>query len=130
MSIDDTLAKLTAGLDRDEELARETSHPDWDANFEGAVWDSSGWVADVAGDINKHVARQDPAATLRRVEAMRQLIATYRLARRKYETGVELGWYLGRTEPMKARTEAFERAIEILASIYTEDTPETEGSTP
>jgi hypothetical protein len=77
VTVDAALAALTAGLERDAELAQAVPRPDWDANFEGAVWDSDGWVADVGGDLNEHVARQDPARVLRQVEAHRRILARH-----------------------------------------------------
>lgn len=65
---------IEARLAEDEAVARESSRPDWDVTPEGSVWDSSGWVADVAGDFGHHVARHDPARVLRQCAALRELL--------------------------------------------------------
>lgn len=84
MTVEDALSRLSAGLAEDERIARATgesaSHlsPDWRVEMEdgtlGVVLD--GCQARVVVDVGvagPHIARQDPATTLRRVEAHRKI---------------------------------------------------------
>lgn len=98
MSIDDVLARLTVGLDRDEAIARaaaersaewhsggngvsggpfESADPEWGITESGkhAIVYDEGWP--LAPEAI-HIARQDPKATLDRVEAIRKVIAEHK----------------------------------------------------
>lgn len=117
----DPLHRLTAGLAEEERAARLSQRPDWAATPEGSVWDSEGWVADVAGDLNAHVARQDPRATLDRVEAIRGPVEVYRVKAAELEAAVHDAdqTYAAYSEGYRDACLMFVRA---LASIYPEDT--------
>lgn len=122
----DPLARLSAGLAEDERIARATgesaSHlsPDWRVEMEdgtlGVVLD--GCQARVVVDVGvagPHIARQDPALTLRRVEAIRKVLRRHEEAERDSvlsdrDEGFEAGLYA---------------ALEMLADSYPEDTTET-----
>ncbi|WP_405137568.1 DUF6221 family protein [Nocardia sp. NBC_01388] len=133
MTTPDFLSRLTAGLAEEERIAHwSTQGParleyDWepvmyehprDGNVE-TVADSSGvFIAEGLGRTSDHVARQDPASTLRRAEAMRKVLRRYEEAERDSvlsdrDAGFEAGMYA---------------AIEALADIYPEDTGQTEES--
>lgn len=72
MSIEDALAKLTAGLDRDEAIARRELD-DWDQSVVNGV-DVEGTVG---GGPMEHIERHGPATVLRQVEAIRKVIAEH-----------------------------------------------------
>lgn len=146
MTIDDTLARLRAGLDRDEAIA-QAACDSARADTEG---DASRWFVDetegrASGGVTsgfpqrivgrpggangvvvydegyphveqaRHIALHDPARVLRQVERMRKLLRRHDEAERdsvlsERDAGFEAGVYA---------------ALELLASIYTEDTTET-----
>lgn len=77
------VAFLRARLDDDERVARavgfeciETGEYMWNSKYlllQGGVGGESKATAELDGDLAIHIARQDPARTLREVEAKRQL---------------------------------------------------------
>ncbi len=118
LPFDEVLERLTAGVDRDVQRAQAAEHPDWDATPEGSVWNSSGWVADVAGDLNQHVANFDPAWVLERyAPAIRDVLHLHTEAEgdsllSERDAGFEAGVYA---------------ALEHLATIYPDQSAETGG---
>lgn len=123
MTIETALARLTAGLDRDEAIAR-AANPDgsgWDVrDFEEegiAAFPSAPAPEELGGrvtDQTRHMERQDPKATLDRVEAIRRVLAIKE--DRKYG-------YNGMDE-LAAIDDALTLVVEALAGIYTEPTLE------
>ncbi|WP_280319962.1 DUF6221 family protein [Nocardia wallacei] len=129
MTADDPLRRLNAGLAEDERIARAPES--WTAQSEDAhgmrrvtVDHSTEYVvACTFAWRGEHVARQDPALTLRRVEAIRKVIAESREAARVLEEnaaadrGAEFASY------WKGYQHACEALIERLASAYPEGQP-------
>lgn len=142
----DPLRRLIAGLAEEERTARATRHPhgeedtlEWQTagrrhlsfdngrgeNYQAVfcgtwpgpyAWDRI-MIARDDGSLAKHVARQDPKATLDRVEAIQRLLRRHEEAERDSalsdrDAGFEAGLYA---------------ALEALASIYPEGTDETEN---
>ncbi len=147
MSIDTTLARLTAGLDEDDAIARAAGErstewrsdgkgvdggpftpadPEWGITESGEhtiVYDEGWPLAPEA----LHIARQDPKATVLRVEAIRKVIDWKRVHDELFAplgdvTEVDRHYF---ERGVRAATELF---IEILAGIYPEPTDETEPS--
>ena len=122
----DALSRLRAGLDRDEAIARAAidDSPHWIATPEGVDQvESDGRYEVVTGyfmqtrrpQANDHIALHDPSRVLRQTEALRELADEARLV-------------LGKNDP--ALTDAGTLAVsvlELLASIYPEDTTDTKG---
>jgi hypothetical protein len=135
MTVEDVSRRLSAGLDRDEQLARAAKHPDWDANFEGAVWDSAGWVADVGGDLNEHVANFDPARAVRQTAALRRILERHRPIPAVPQGVIRIGGSLKSTDLACAgcgwKGNGFGQTpwpcpdVQDLASIYTDEATET-----
>jgi hypothetical protein len=145
MTFGDALAALRAGLDRDEQIALAASPNAWRPD----IWQNQHGreflvVADVAigapafaisDESNaKHIARQDPATTLRRAEAIRKVIAAYQDAAAKAKKSDELfgNHYPDVSPDLRAesawdggRETGLREVLELLASIYRAD--ETEG---
>lgn len=131
----DALSRLTAGLAADEAIALAASPNAWRPD----IWQNQHGreflvVADVtigapafaiSDESNgEHIARQDPASTLRRVEAVRKVIA-------RYEFVTSHGPAVDHTRAMDmtvGATAALRDVIEMLASAYPAD--ETEGARP
>lgn len=108
----DALARLRAGLDRDEAIARRADPAEWEVDrtglaINGAGGRPSGIVNGFPQELD-HIARQDPRTTLRRVAAFRQIIeeAEGHVAVDDYERG-----YI----------DGYQRVLNILANIYTEE---------
>lgn len=133
MSFDDALSRLRAGLDEDERIARAafTNHTPgadrWRADGM-QVWNEATTSTLVVGHTwpreARHIARQDPKATLDWVEAIRKVIARY-----EFVTGH--GPAVDHTRAMDmtvGATAALRDVIEMLASAYPAD--ETEGANP
>ena len=120
MTIHTALAALSAGLDRDEQLARATLD-DWESDIVGGI----DVVGTLGGDAYGHVLRQDPARTLRHVEAIQQVLTIVRHQTLLFDSA---------RDRADAERHAFEQGfqaaagvfIEALAKGYTEDTTETE----
>ena len=120
----DPLSRLRAGLDRDEAIARAAttiSGESWsvcripyEGIMTGPVSDDSGWpsAAFIDGET-EHMERFDPSRVLRQTAALRELAD-------------EARFVLGKNHPglTDAGTLA-ESVLELLASIYPEDTTET-----
>jgi len=140
VTISSALAALSAGLDRDEQLARAAAedHGDtWQARetwwLEGVehhtVFNAArGELAHVAYAYEEnapHIARQDPKRTFRQVEAIRQALTIVRHQTLLFDSA---------RDRADAERHAFEQGfqaaaglfIEALAKGYTEDTTETE----
>ena len=149
MEIDDVLARLSAGLDRDEQLARaatELPRPITKYPEKRPPWAPERWVVD-RGDLRSmngvadpihdleggtrseavadHMARQDPARTLRQVDAIRNPLEVYRSKAADLETAISDGdqTYAAYSEGYRDACLMFVRA---LASIYA-DPAETGG---
>lgn len=128
MTTDDPLSRLSAGLAEDDRIARGTFEPDMSGQdrwqLDGAnVWTEEPRPALVVKHAwpneARHIARQDPALTVRRVEAIRKVLRRHEEAERDSvlsdrDAGFEAGLYA---------------ALEILAEPYLEDATET-GGTP
>lgn len=121
----DPLSRLRAGLDRDEAIARAASPSPWHANAEHdeviAVDDievCTGFA--LSGNQQRatvdHIVEFDPSRVLRQVQVFRELAD-------------EARFVLGKNDPglTDAGTLA-ESVLELLASIYPEDTTETGDS--
>ncbi|WP_305780037.1 DUF6221 family protein [Nocardia nova] len=111
MTPDDFLSRLSAGLDRDEQLARAAAEG-WYVN----VVDSGEATGAIGGDAYDLLLTQNPDRLLRQVEAIRKLIRQHAEAERDSalsdrDAGFEAGLYA---------------ALESLASIYA-DPAETGG---
>ncbi len=146
MTVDDALAKLTAGLDEDERIAQEAievlgpaawNHAlseDYSGMYNSAIESADDRFARVDYEQPAdHIARQDPAATLRRVEAIRKVIAAH-----KRDDWYELpDGTTGSCEECSSYCDEVGCRMAVawpcptlraLAGIYTEDTIEQEGS--
>lgn len=136
MSIDDVLTKLTAGLARDEAIARAAAEraaewrsdgqgvdggpftpadPEWGITESGEhtiVYDE-GWP--LAAEAI-HIAAQDPRTTLLRVGAIRKVISDYQSA------VMHMNWRDVNGDGLYTsdywRAQALEGALAALASIY------------
>lgn len=131
MTIEDVLARLTAGLDRDEAIARAACPGPWSVDDEnyvetmydkdktaiisGGRWGGEAPVFDCNDDA-AHILRHDPARVLRQVEAIRLVIADYHDAREALNglNDSQLGW------EERARVNALESTLSALAGIYTD----------
>lgn len=115
MTAEDPLSRLSAGLDRDEQLARAAGGADWAVTkvpYEGIqVWVGEDDPLGRTDSQTAHIAEQDPARILERyVPAIRKVIARHEEAERdsvlsERDAGFEAGLYA---------------ALECLASIYEE----------
>lgn len=124
MTIEDPVARLSAGLAEDERIARAASPGPWHPNAEHdevvavddiTVCEGFALSGSQLRATVDHIVAQDPASTLRRVEAIRKVIA---IAEQMMEYAV-------------ARDRVSPRAEKILLAltdIYP-DTTET-GGTP
>ncbi|UGT65301.1 DUF6221 family protein [Nocardia gipuzkoensis] len=157
MTSDTPLSRLRAGLDRDEQLARVAIDAElplpigWRDPQIGARWRYSEFeeygrtvgqvqnrldlniLRGAANDQKRHIARQDPKATLDRVEAIRTLIAYRDEAMAKLDQSQAKLDAIPGAAPLppdlvqQARVDlaefgAYEKALSILASIYPEPT--------
>lgn len=145
----DPLARLRAGLDEEARIARAAAEraaewrsdgkgvsggpftpadPEWSIAEDGAhtiVYDE-GWPLEPEAF---HIARQDPAATLARVEAIRKVITAYTAAvardeerERELEAeGLMTNGLDSDSMASGAEIYAYARVLEILASIYPEE---------
>jgi hypothetical protein len=126
---DDILSRLSAGLDRDEQLARAIDDKQFDSgwsiiSYPGAAGKTIsphiGHVHEV--EAAEHIVRQDPARTLRRVEAIRKVIE-------RYEFVTSHGPAVDNTRAMDmttGATAALRDVLEMLASIYSDPAGEGE----
>lgn len=137
---DRLVASLTAALDEEEAAAKavEDNSAPWDGQWEAdenlALRTRNGWVLATAlrpgvefcPGVLPHIARQDPARTLRRIAAHREILDRYAGMLRDY------AWSLkqARGGPIaNADLDAFEAElpvlrsiVEIIAGIYEEPT--------
>lgn len=84
-----------------------------------STWVTGAWAGLNIEDVDKkHIARQDPARTLRQVQAIRRVVADYHDARDALNdlNDNQLGW------EERARVNALESTLSALASIYTQET--------
>lgn len=125
MTIETDLARLTAGLDRDEALARAASPGPWHANAEhDEVWavDDIEVCTGFALSNNQlrntvdYIVEFDPKRSLRQAEAIRRAIEESQryVGRESSETGD-----VGYEEYVSGHTHACERILSMLAGIYT-----------
>lgn len=141
MTVDDSLARLRAGLDRDEAVALaaaersaewrsdgsgvdggpfEPADPQWGIPESGKhtiVYDEGWPLAPEA----VHIARQCPKATLDRVEAHRRVLDLYR---RYTELDVDASSRDDRIRIITGR-ETLEGVLEFLADAYPDPTEES-----
>jgi hypothetical protein len=126
VSVDDALARLMAGLDEDERIARTADHTRWLPEAKGVSFEhydtESGYAGYVAADTSanmNHIAHFGPKRALRQIEALR-LVADL------YET--EAARPQGTDPAAQAYANGYLAAcrwiVKILACIYTEDTVE------
>jgi uncharacterized protein DUF6221 len=120
VSIESALSRLSAGLDRDEQLARGCidDSPHWIATPEGVDQYEPGGPSEVVTRYftqtphplaNQHIANFDPDRVLRQVEAIRTVASL--------------------CDAMQHKDVGYCEILVLLASIYTEDTDEA-GGTP
>lgn len=132
----ETPEALAAALDAEEAAAKavEDNSAPWDGQWEAdenlALRTRNGWVLATAlhpGDefrpgVLPHIARQDPARTLRRVRAHRDLVAAILSEPHHRWPGVSA--CLKATFPDEecacGRDERVERVLAILAGIYSD----------
>jgi hypothetical protein len=118
------LSRLRAGLDRDEQLARAAADFPYDDPSDAPwIWMRAKVAQGVAMTSDAHFARQDPQSTLRRVEAIRKVIADIRDPKTfedHYSGAIDYDSFRCGVD---AAAEFF---TEALASIYPEPTDETE----
>lgn len=126
MSIDSVLARLRAGLDEDERIARRAFMYDEDGadrwQLDGRnVWTEEARptliVQGIPGLSAAQIARQDPKATLGRVEAIRRVIDDY-TSRATIDSGPQSKAF------GDGYMAACRRFVETLASIYPDPTEE------
>lgn len=129
MTIDDAVARLTAGLDEDEQIAQAAAKRagEWRV-FDGSVRGEPFYPADPENGIDaggetcivydegyplraeaRHIARFDPKTELRRVEVLREVIAKQKLYSSATFPDFEGGY-----------STALDDVVDLLASIYTE----------
>jgi hypothetical protein len=122
MSTDADLAALTAGLAEDEAIARAAAGAPWEIEIPPAVHVSAsaiaadkarfgrlGYVGNIEREADReHIARQDPHATLLRVEAIQKVIAMQEAHSSAQYPDFEGGY-----------SSALDDVVEILAGIYT-----------
>lgn len=125
MTVDDSLARLRAGLDRDERAAQLALSAEWTISRPGQVVFRQGStdtviVRDGAAQIRdlEHMVRQDPKSTLLRVEAIRRVIVDRDCAASLLEPYAKAGVD---TRAQRAVVRALDDVIEALASIYNRD---------
>lgn len=115
MTVDDAVSRLRAGLARDAEIARAAAaqSPRWTDGYESGAW--AGGYSDTLGEHTfGHIERHSPSRVLLQVEKLSELVS-------------EAQFVLGKNDP--GLTDAGMLAVstlELLASIYSEDTTETE----
>ncbi len=143
MTIDTVLARLSAGLEKDEVIARAATPGPWrfneykgfrdpdtgkmtEAVFSGPAGKDALCIATTGPTLDgqsqedgRHIARQDPKTTLDRVEAIRKVIAERESEQRRVDDLAAVdapgaGDYLL----------GLEFALTTLAGIYTEPTEE------
>jgi Family of unknown function (DUF6221) len=122
--VDDLIAFIVARLDEDEEDAREAMD-DLDGNWSYVdtpggnhkVTDSLGYSVNEHYDVNsqpwftgRHIARHDPARSLREVEADRQLLAACQRAREAQPSDSWESDY----------TQALEDAVRIRGGVWSD----------
>lgn len=117
------LAQLEAQLDREEQLAVAAGGDRWHAG-DGGVYPAdaarhpSPFAADPygddLGDRGRHIAEQDPAGTLRKVAAVREILGQYRRLRAGEDA---VGQVLG-ISPLAHAVEAYERVLRVLLEAY------------
>jgi hypothetical protein len=81
---DDILSRLSAGLDRDEQLARAADKTRWLPEDKGITFEVDDMESDFNGRLSadtkanmNHIANFDPARTLRQVDAIRKAVEEY-----------------------------------------------------
>ncbi|WP_327139276.1 DUF6221 family protein [Nocardia sp. NBC_01327] len=122
MTTSDALSRLAAGLTEEDAAASAVRHGEWRhviRNGTSEVLDSDNdMVSYTQYDMvtNEHIARQDPATTLRRVQAIRRATAE---AQGILEAVSDDGRFV-------LVVNSVEAILRELASIYTDD--ETEGT--
>ena len=138
MSIDEALAKLSAGLDRDEMIASaalEALRKDQDFSEDWAWYRPKDWIG---GLVNRagyrswgettpesvHITNCSPQDKIREVEAIRKIITEYRRVKEAPPEEVPDEEY---EAWMAFRLHALEDMIRVLAGIYTD--PEPDGTT-
>lgn len=121
-AVRDVVDFLKARLDRDEQVARAAAGAPWATSAAGRVgvappmpgnprpWDSLGPVAGTENAAYaEHIARHDPARTLREVAAKRRVVADYE----------KDAWLLAHGRPGAGETlRALESVIRSLAAVY------------
>lgn len=110
MSIDDVLARLSAGLAEDERIAREAISPD----------SPSGMSEKEENDF-----RHNPARVLRDVEAMRKVLAEHEKTVQILRKNRGVIGSAASNKYTEGYQDACEAIIEALAGIYAEPTEET-----
>ncbi|MFI7191448.1 DUF6221 family protein [Nocardia nova] len=132
MTPDDFLSRLSAGLDRDDQLARAADKTRWLPEDKGITFEVDDMESDYSGRLAAdtranmdHIAHHSPARTLRQVEAIRKAVEEYqRRLPPPDDPALELD------EVYRASWTGFQVAGELflsaLASIYA-DPAETGG---
>ncbi|AHH20737.1 hypothetical protein NONO_c59610 [Nocardia nova SH22a] len=122
MTPDDILSRLSAGLDRDAEIARAAKSPDSPSGMP---------------ELEEHQHRQSPARALRQAEAIRHLADRLAAAKaRSDESTARLGAVPGAASISPrliqqaamdlGEWKAYEYVVEVLASIYADPAEERE----
>jgi hypothetical protein len=131
----DLVSRLSETLDELERVAREATDGPWE--FDGDAVDvvpsnRSGeyvarYVGDVWGEVKtmlpadaRHIARWDPQAVLRLVEAVRELIGRLRSAEEAGSAAAEQG-QARLAEAFRVRRAALRDALQILSAGLTEE---------
>lgn len=141
MSVDDLLARLTAGLAEDERIAKDAfllaMGADWHYDTAEYAAAGHGWVHNSQGvvltaddnrrgavmfTVGAHMAHFDPARAWRQVEATRSIVGLHHLV-----TDQELD-KLGEQDRLRIEVmrTTLEDVIEKLAGIYTEPAGDVE----
>jgi Family of unknown function (DUF6221) len=137
---DDPVARLKAGLDEDEAVAKAADPGPWMAGAErdhlidSVVYGQSDWQGHIQQVCNvdyaqrktgnaAHIARQDPARTLREVEADRKLIDLYERAKSYRDQVFAQPEPRSISDKMRAVTQmlALEQMLKIRAAIYSDE---------
>lgn len=120
MTVDDSLARLRAGLDRQERQSLELCPGREPSN---AKWRVDSIALTALGDrkMADFVADHSPADVLRMVEAIRRVIVDRDCAASLLEPYVKAGVD---TRAQRAVVRALDDVIEALASIYPDPTEE------
>jgi hypothetical protein len=121
MSIDDALARLTAGLARDEAIARaaDEQSPEWTDGYEGEAW-AYGNSDSMDVHMLTHIERQSPDRVLNRyIPAIRKVLAVCDAIDAEALAGA---WREGKYGDWA------DDIREALAGIY--EPTDTEGGTP